>query len=95
MNGINILKNGEQFARTIPPFHEEDTEAVATIIKWLQEGRWAVGNGVLQIINPIMEDDAMLDMINFDGFIDQVSHIIAHPSVIQLNPSQDKWIFTE
>jgi len=95
MNQINILKNGEQFARTIPPFCEEDAQNVATIIRHLQSGSWVVGNGVLQIVNSGMGDELLMDMINFNGQVDQVSYIMAHLSAIQIPPSKDEWSFVE
>lgn len=95
MNQITIFKNGEPFARTLPPFYEEDVVNVAKIIGFLQNGRWVVGNGVLQIINPTGEDDILQDIISLNGTVDQVALIMAHPSVIIMAKSQDTWTFVE
>ena len=95
MNQITILKNGEPFAKTIPPFCEEDTLAVNTLITHLQSGRWSVSNGVLQIINPDMSDDLLADTLNFFGKVDRVQYVLAHLSTIKPLPSQDTWTFVE
>jgi len=89
MNQLTILKNGEPFAKTLPPFYEDDGDNVRLIIDRLQSGRWVVGNGVLQIINPDMSDDLLADTLNFYGKVDQVQYVLAHLSTIEPSPSRD------